>query len=69
MTLDGIGYELIWQSDELIGSMQFNNPRSDVLRLLEITCLNLATSLTKQSDGHKMFNFVNEWKRYTRDGG
>ena len=71
VTKDGIGYELIWQSAELRGSMQFHNPHSENLRSLEIACLTLAESLTKQSDDHKMFKFVKDWRRYTasRNGG
>ena len=69
ITLDGIGYELIWKSDELSGSMRFSNPENDILRSLQKACLNLGISLTKQSDGHGMFKFVEEWKRYVTNGG
>jgi len=61
---DGIAYELIWQSFESRGAMQFSNPTNDVLRSLESTCHDLAVSLTKQSHDHKLFAFVKQWKRY-----
>ena len=68
-TKDGIGYELLWHSAALRGAMQFDNPQSEMLRALEISCLNLADSLTNQSDDHNMFKFVKEWKRYVRQRG
>jgi len=68
LSLDGVGYELRFETIAIKGTMSFFNPVSTELVALERACLRLAQQVAQKSANQALLDFATTWERYAQRG-
>lgn len=66
--LDGVGYQLRIETNQINSNLSFGNPTLPELVALERTAWELAETIARRSRNKPLASFVNTWRRYHERG-